>query len=80
MALDAHSDMFEAADFSSHGMLAGVVGNTPVLKPYDCFQYYSFASLESMQGAMYGTFQMLGYKDHEFFDAQIPPFKLIAPK
>ena len=59
-------------------MLAGVVGNTPVLKPYDCFQYYSSAALESMQGAMHGTFQMLGYKDHELFDAQIPLFKLIA--
>ena len=61
-----------------NGLIAGVVGNTPVLKPYDCFQYYSSAALESMQGAMYGTFQMLGYHNHELFDAQIPPFKMIA--
>lgn len=61
-------------------LIAGVVGNTPILKPYDCFQYYSSAALESSQGAMYGTFEMLSHQNHELFSAQIPPFKLIAPK
>lgn len=60
----------------------GVVGNTPLLKPYDCFQYYSSAMLDSMEGAMHGSFQMLrtNPESQQHFDAQIPPFKLIASK
>lgn len=77
-----HNELFltKASVLTIHVTTAGVVGNTPVLKPYDCFQYYSSAGLESMQGAMHGTFQMLGYKDHDLFDAQITPFNLIALK
>lgn len=58
----------------------GVVGNTPLLKPYDCFQYYSSAMLESMQGSMQGSFQMLrtNSESQQHFDAEIKPFKLIA--
>ncbi|KAL0034138.1 hypothetical protein WJX79_011127 [Trebouxia sp. C0005] len=58
----------------------GVVGNTPLLKPYDCFQYYSSAMLESMQGAMHGSFQMLrtDSASQQEFDANIQPFRLIA--
>lgn len=60
----------------------GVVGNTPLLKPYDCFQYYSSAMLNSMQGAMHGTFQMLrtNSESQQHFDAEVSPFKLIASK
>lgn len=61
---------------------AGVVGNTPIIRPYDCFQYYSSAMIESMQGAMHGTFQMLRThpESQQQFDAQVLPFKLIASK
>ncbi|KAL0039740.1 hypothetical protein WJX77_006595 [Trebouxia sp. C0004] len=60
----------------------GVVGNTPLLKPYDCFQYYSSAMLDSMQGAMHGSFQMLrtDSASQQEFDANIPPFRLIASR
>lgn len=60
----------------------GVVGNTPLLKPYDCFQYYSSAMLESMQGAMHGSFQMLrtDSASQQEFDANIQPFRLIASR
>lgn len=60
----------------------GVVGNTPLLKPYDCFQYYSSAMLDSMQGAMHGSFQMLrtDSASQQEFDANIHPFRLIASR
>ena len=61
-------------------MFAGVVGNTPLLKPYDCFQYYSSAMIDSTQGAMHGSFQMLrmGSESQQQFDAVIQPFRLIG--
>lgn len=60
----------------------GVVGNTPLLKPYDCFQYYSSAMLDSLQGAMHGSFQMLrtDSASQQEFDANIQPFRLIASR
>ena len=61
---------------------AGVIGNTPMLKPYDCFEYYSAAFLNTKKGTMEGSFQMLktSPERHEYFDAQIQPFRLIGPK
>ena len=57
---------------------AGVIGNTPILKPYDCFEYYSAAFTKTKEGTMGGSFAMLNLDVHELFNAVIEPFRLIA--
>lgn len=59
-----------------------MVGQTPILQPGDCFQYYSSTMLPVPRGQMRGSFQMYALKQklkpQEDFDALIDPFKLIA--
>lgn len=56
----------------------GVVGQQPVLKPGDSFEYTSFCPLETSTGSMKGSFEM-----HEeggrIFQAEISEFDLIMP-
>jgi ApaG protein len=56
----------------------GVVGETPVLKPKDKFEYTSGCILKTPWGTMNGEYQM--YKtDGSWFDAEIAPFLLATP-
>ena len=56
----------------------GVVGQQPVLKPGDAFQYSSWVPLHTPSGIMMGTYQMeAGNK--EVFDIEIPVFSLDSP-
>ncbi|PRW20169.1 hypothetical protein C2E21_9247 [Chlorella sorokiniana] len=64
----------------------GVVGCTPLIKPGDCFQYYSGTDLETPGGSMRGSFQMAVVdpkKPHaqwlRTFDAEVAPFPFIMP-
>ena len=57
---------------------AGVIGNTPILRPYDCFEYYSAAFSKTKTGTMGGSFEMLNLDVHERFNALIEPFRLVA--
>ncbi|KAK9814595.1 hypothetical protein WJX72_008394 [[Myrmecia] bisecta] len=61
---------------------AGVVGCTPILKPGDCFEYYSGTDLDTSQGTMRGSFQMTFLDEannpREDFDAEVAPFRLIG--
>lgn len=59
---------------------AGVIGNTPLLRPYDCFEYYSSTYSHTKEGSMGGSFQMLGIhpESRQHFDALIQPFRLIG--
>ncbi|CAK0783037.1 hypothetical protein CVIRNUC_006232 [Coccomyxa viridis] len=54
----------------------GVVGCTPILKPGECFQYYSATDLSTSSGSMRGSFQMVelgrGNDPVRTFDAVIP--------
>jgi ApaG protein len=56
----------------------GVVGEQPVIKPGDKFQYSSGAPLETPSGFMGGSYRMKT-AGGEFFDAGIPPFALESP-
>jgi ApaG protein len=56
----------------------GVVGEKPVLKPGQTFEYTSWCMLATPHGSMRGTYQMLR-EDGEGFDAQIAPFALALP-
>ncbi len=56
----------------------GVVGEKPVLKPGQAFEYTSWCMLETPHGSMHGTYQMVR-DDGERFDAHIAPFTLARP-
>ena len=56
----------------------GVVGQQPLLRPGESFQYTSGAILETPMGRMEGSYQMLG-EDGVSFDAEILPFRLTVP-
>lgn len=56
----------------------GVVGEQPVLKPGESFQYTSACPLPTPVGTMHGSYQMVT-GDGEEFDAKIAPFSLGQP-
>ena len=57
----------------------GVVGNQPLLKPGESFEYSSGCSLTTPVGTMKGTYQMVG-EDGTRFEAEIPEFVLAIPR
>ena len=56
----------------------GVVGNQPVLRPGEKFEYTSGAVLQTPHGSMQGTYRMVT-EDGRQFDAEIAPFALMQP-
>ncbi len=56
----------------------GVVGEQPVLRPGEDYEYTSGSRLESPMGTMEGTYQMVT-QDGEHFDIKIPLFTLAVP-
>ena len=57
----------------------GVVGQQPMLKPGESFEYTSGASIPTAVGTMQGSYQMLA-ADGNAFDAPIPLFTLSVPR
>ena len=57
----------------------GVVGQQPLLKPGESFEYTSGASIPTAVGTMHGSYQMMA-EDGRAFDAPIPPFTLSVPR
>jgi ApaG protein len=56
----------------------GVVGEQPVLKPGERFEYTSGVPLNTPTGLMAGTYQMIA-DNGERFDAEVPAFSLDSP-
>jgi len=56
----------------------GVVGEQPVLRPNDIFEYTSGTPLSAPSGIMVGSYQMKT-SDGESFDVAIPAFSLDSP-
>ena len=56
----------------------GVVGERPVLKPGESFEYTSGAPLDTPSGMMGGAYQMES-ESGERFDIEIPTFSLDRP-
>jgi ApaG protein len=56
----------------------GVVGNQPLLRPGEKFEYTSGAVLQTPHGSMQGTYRMVT-EDGRQFDAEIAPFALMQP-
>lgn len=57
----------------------GVVGEQPLLKPGDSFEYTSGTAISSPVGSMKGSYQMVA-EDGLRFDATIPEFILSVPR
>jgi ApaG protein len=57
---------------------AGVVGEQPVLKPGETFEYTSGTPLPTPSGFMVGTYQMEN-ETGERFDVAVPAFSLDTP-
>lgn len=56
----------------------GVVGEQPILKPGEIFQYTSGTSLETPSGIMMGSYEMSGEKGRRF-SIEVPAFSLDSP-
>ncbi len=56
----------------------GVVGEQPILRPGDAFEYTSGTPLGAPSGMMFGAYEMNG-EDGESFEVMIPPFSLDSP-
>lgn len=57
---------------------AGVVGEQPVLRPGEMFEYTSGTPLPTSSGIMVGTYEMEA-ETGELFDIAIPAFSLDSP-
>jgi ApaG protein len=57
----------------------GVVGEQPVLKPGDTFEYSSGSSIPTAVGTMRGSYQLMA-EDGTRFEASIPEFTLSVPR
>jgi ApaG protein len=58
---------------------AGVVGEQPVLRPGDSFEYTSGTPLPTPSGIMAGSYQMEASETGERFEVRIPSFSLDSP-
>jgi len=57
----------------------GVVGQQPILKAGESFQYVSGCNLKSEMGKMWGFYTLLNTYNNEEFRADIPEFQMVAP-
>ena len=57
----------------------GVVGEQPLLRPGESFEYTSGTAMGTPVGTMHGTYQMVA-EDGNKFDAEIPQFTLSMPQ
>ena len=57
----------------------GVIGQQPVLRPGESFEYTSGCSIATPVGTMKGSYQMVA-DDGTHFEAEIPPFTLSIPR
>jgi ApaG protein len=57
----------------------GVVGEQPLLKPGESFEYTSGSAIATPVGTMHGTYQMVA-EDSTKFDATISEFTLSMPR
>ena len=57
----------------------GVIGEQPLLRPGESFEYTSGTAMATPVGTMRGTYQMVA-EDGNKFDAEIPQFTLSMPR
>ncbi|MGL4242372.1 MAG: Co2+/Mg2+ efflux protein ApaG, partial [Beijerinckiaceae bacterium] len=58
---------------------AGVIGEEPIIEPGETYTYTSGCPLDTPDGFMVGTYDMIG-DDGRVFQVQIPAFSLDSPE
>ena len=56
----------------------GVVGQQPILRPNETYQYVSGCNLNTEIGKMFGTYLMINVSNGKKFKVNIPVFQLVA--
>jgi ApaG protein len=77
--ISRHWIITDAAQLIKEVRGLGVVGEQPLLKPGEHYQYTSGSVLETPQGTMHGSYQMVA-EDGTQFEATIEPFQLAMPR
>ena len=76
--LNRHWKITDAKGVTQEVRGPGVIGEQPVLKPGEAFQYTSGTSLNAPSGVMFGEYEMVT-TDGERFDVEVPAFSLDSP-
>jgi ApaG protein len=74
-----HWDIFDSIGDHRTVDGEGVVGETPVLKPGEKFEYNSGCNLTSDMGFMEGYYTLSNLRDGTEFEIDIPRFELLVP-
>lgn len=77
--ISRHWIITDAHDKTQEVRGLGVVGEQPLLKPGDRFEYTSGTAIATPVGAMKGSYQMVA-EDGSPFEAEIPEFILAVPR
>ena len=77
--ISRHWIITDAEDVTQEVKGLGVVGEQPLLRPGEHFEYTSGTALATPVGTMRGTYQMVA-EDGNKFDAEIPVFTLSMPR
>jgi ApaG protein len=77
--ISRHWIITDANDLVQEVRGLGVIGEQPLLKPDESFEYTSGAAIATPVGTMRGSYQMVA-EDGVQFDAPIPEFTLSVPR
>ena len=77
--ISRHWIITDAANVTQEVKGLGVVGEQPLLRPGESFEYTSGTAMATPVGTMRGTYQMVA-EDGNKFDAEIPAFTLSMPR
>lgn len=77
--LRRHWNIFDSISEHRNVEGAGVVGQQPVLRPGEVYEYESACNLKSELGKMKGTYTFERLVDGEKFSVAIPEFKMLVP-
>lgn len=77
--ISRHWIITDAANVTQEVKGLGVVGEQPLLRPGESFEYTSGTAMATPVGTMRGTYQMVA-EDGNKFDAEIPEFTLSMPR
>jgi ApaG protein len=76
--MNRHWKITDASGLTQEVRGAGVVGEQPVLKPGEAYQYTSGTALATASGLMLGEYEM-STPDGENFEVEVPAFSLDSP-
>ena len=77
--ISRHWIITDAEDVTQEVKGLGVIGEQPLLRPGESFEYTSGTAMATPVGTMRGTYQMVA-EDGNKFDAEIPQFTLSMPR